>query len=504
MSDDPSSEHRLPEDVRHWPTDPQSLLGVASEISRRDLKRAYTRLIKRYKPEHAPEEFRRLREAYETLDREAEWREVYHLRFRQQSDDQGERPEQTDDNPEVTSTNIDSVSDQIIEHEPAESRPSLARPGRSASVEITPDQFWQQALDGRDLMPVYRALVDWTRNKAPSEIEYARLYWLLTLVADLDSNRDPSAWLLAGLQRYPTSSRLFAMLDTEVHRRHGNVPSIFDNKLLDERIPAGRLVDLVDLRWYAARCQLRFDVIGSDIDWLKRRFLDEADQWLRLLSVGLQHVVLTHAAGFVNQFREEMGHATSASSNGWIWDNVESNLTLHQAWLAAPDFWSRQPSGLPPLFRDIVQLVEATWESSLAEAKLPVQKVCELMTGAPKRKYRELQEITNKSRPMIKRLKDLLDQQLAAREIYAISELTPGLDEELQRFVRKHFVEGNSSNFNNLVLDFCLNQAVTPYDIANTLQRMTQSVPDDYFTIAEQLTTDIALNCMIQAHRLLW
>ncbi|MDB5347793.1 MAG: dnaJ 1 [Schlesneria sp.] len=504
MSDDPSHEHGLPENVRHWPTDPKSLLGVSSDVSRRDLKRAYTRLIKQYKPEHAPEEFRRLREAYEALNSEVEWREVYHLRLRQQSDDHDELPADAHDDLKVDIPNIDFVQEQTIEHETAGSKPPLQKPGQAPSGAMTQDQFWQQALDGRDLKPIYRELTDWTRKAVPCEIEYARLYWLLTLIAELDSERDPCEWLLAGIQRYPTSSRLFAMLDTEVRRRNGDVPSIFDNKLLDERIPVGRIVDLVDLRWYAARCQDRFDVIGDDFDWLKRRFLDEADQWLRLLSVGLQHVVLTHAAGFVNQFREEMGHATSASSNGWIWDLVDTNMTLHKAWLAAPDFWSRQPSGLPPVFREIVQLVEATWESSIAEAKLPVQAVCQSMTGDPKKRYRDLQEVANRSRPMMKRLKDLLDQQLAAQGIYTISELTPGLDEELQRFVRKRFVEGNSSNFNTIVLEFCLQQAVTPQDVANTLSRMTQSVPDEYFTIAEQLTTDIALNCMVQAHRLLW
>ena len=39
----------------------------------RDLKRAYTRLIRAYKPEQHPEQFRRIREAYETALRYVEW-----------------------------------------------------------------------------------------------------------------------------------------------------------------------------------------------------------------------------------------------------------------------------------------------------------------------------------------------------------------------------------------------------------------------------------------------
>ena len=55
----------LPNDIGRWPKDPFKLLGVPFDVTPRDLKRAYTRRIRTYKPEHAPEEFRRIREAYD-------------------------------------------------------------------------------------------------------------------------------------------------------------------------------------------------------------------------------------------------------------------------------------------------------------------------------------------------------------------------------------------------------------------------------------------------------
>src|SRR5688500_12033029 len=55
----------LPDDPRHWPDDPFRLLGVEPPATETDVKRAYTRLIRRFKPEHHPEQFRRVREAYE-------------------------------------------------------------------------------------------------------------------------------------------------------------------------------------------------------------------------------------------------------------------------------------------------------------------------------------------------------------------------------------------------------------------------------------------------------
>ncbi len=51
------------------PHSPRDFFGLSENFDRRDLKRAYGKLIRQYKPEHAPEEFRRIRVAYEALER---------------------------------------------------------------------------------------------------------------------------------------------------------------------------------------------------------------------------------------------------------------------------------------------------------------------------------------------------------------------------------------------------------------------------------------------------
>jgi curved DNA-binding protein CbpA len=43
-------------------------LGVSADATREEIKRAYHRLLRKYPPERAPEEFKRIREAYETLE----------------------------------------------------------------------------------------------------------------------------------------------------------------------------------------------------------------------------------------------------------------------------------------------------------------------------------------------------------------------------------------------------------------------------------------------------
>ena len=69
------SDSHLPDDPAQWPANPFTLLGVDQKVDRRELRRAYTRLIRRFKPEHFPEQFRRIRDAYESVERYLQYRE---------------------------------------------------------------------------------------------------------------------------------------------------------------------------------------------------------------------------------------------------------------------------------------------------------------------------------------------------------------------------------------------------------------------------------------------
>ena len=76
MTTSDDSPDGLPDDVERWPADPRKLFGLAPNATHRELKRAYIALIKRFKPEHAPDQFRRIREAYEDLDQILKWTQL--------------------------------------------------------------------------------------------------------------------------------------------------------------------------------------------------------------------------------------------------------------------------------------------------------------------------------------------------------------------------------------------------------------------------------------------
>lgn len=57
----------LPEDPEDWPRDPARLLGVNSSADEQTIRRAYLKLIRKFKPDAFPRQFQIIREAYESL-----------------------------------------------------------------------------------------------------------------------------------------------------------------------------------------------------------------------------------------------------------------------------------------------------------------------------------------------------------------------------------------------------------------------------------------------------
>ncbi len=73
------SNRSLPDDLSRWPSDPFDLLGVTHRDDAKTVRRAYLRLARRYKPEHHPNHFQRVREAYDIVNGQIElWNDYEH------------------------------------------------------------------------------------------------------------------------------------------------------------------------------------------------------------------------------------------------------------------------------------------------------------------------------------------------------------------------------------------------------------------------------------------
>ncbi len=190
------SERPLPDDPAEWPTNPYELLDVSRDVTPRDLRRAYNRLIRIYKPEQSPDQFRRIREAYESVLRIAELFGSFTPAL------------------EPVPEELPMPSVQEPAHPEEMARAEVEQPVRK-SLPDEMDELWDLALNGQPAAAYerLRQLV----HQHPGRVEvYLRLYWLLTLAPDLDTRREPVDWLVAGLSATRLAGALWELYREEL------------------------------------------------------------------------------------------------------------------------------------------------------------------------------------------------------------------------------------------------------------------------------------------------
>jgi hypothetical protein len=291
----------LPDDPALWPTDPYALLGVVREVPVRDLRKAYGRLIRRFKPEQRPEEFRRIREAYDVVLAHATMREQW----------QSIAPPVPTSAPPIVRTpppiidppapspkdaaDADSAeiepgtADSEREEPPAEEREIWSAapetwtpppPQRSLASELA--RLWTLAETGM-VDEAYRGLRALEREHPRSQEIAIRRYWLVTAFRELEPATDPLERVLRMLADDPGQSPLW----NEVRLRAQLVPNWPFSPLFDEVIEAARtpmpLSLLYDLRWQAALEIGSWRMLLDDVPTARRRFRDHPMEWTRLL-----------------------------------------------------------------------------------------------------------------------------------------------------------------------------------------------------------------------------
>lgn len=518
------TEPDLPDDINLWPSDPNALFGLDSDASRRDLKRAYTRLIRRFKPEHFPDQFRRLREAFDGLDQLHEWREM--IASRQMSD---LFPEEADtiilNRTEDPSADSRKESGQKTADE--SSGVPEPHPGRPVETSAEPpavndaDQLWNQALNGSRTDVIYSTLVDLSHKRPLTEAGYARLYWLLTLQPQLDSDRDPCTWLIEGSQYHGLGHPLLTILTIDVRRRSGDVPILVTADLFDRVKSVRQIVELAAVRWLVARRLSRFDVIRTDLDRLRRRFLDEPDEWIALLNAAINQLILVRsraAVELLNDVQAEIENAPANLEANWLWDWHESMMRLQNHWIdvALPkidtieftDLYG-QPSSIKNLrmmeTRDVLQkllkLVAITWDDSSLHRRMVVRSFCAELLDDAESSLNDLAAINRVAHPLMIRLLELIQEQASENLDDDRFEMGPGTEHEVQVFVRRKLWSIN--RWELTVLNFCRQAAVLPYEVSDAIEEIHEQLPECSLGLAASIRHNLPLNCLIQGERLL-
>ncbi len=255
------SDHLPSDDPSSWPRDPFKLLGVARGASAREVKRAYHDLIRKYKPEHAPEAFRRIREAYESARQF-----VAHTSLA----------------PESFVFRIENHDEGLADSIPPEPVIKPESPIRPRPLNRDP---WKTACKGNEAL-AFEKLLEQLEHDRPSEEVFLQLYWLSVAVPSLCREQAPAVdWLIRGLRTLgPSAARIRQLLEREAEIDQTGVVCERLAVLLSPDVATELHLHAANWRWRAARSLMRWNMIMTDVDALRASHTPmQPEQWLQIL-----------------------------------------------------------------------------------------------------------------------------------------------------------------------------------------------------------------------------
>lgn len=471
----------LPDDVRRWPSDPFKLLGVPRNVAPLELKRAYTRLIRAYKPEHAPEEFRRIRQAYEAA------RQIIELRsaFRQ--------------DPPPTSYEFERAAEADISREPNEA----AAPRRAPRVKSFEEQFddcWQWAVDG-DELKAYRVL-EQLHAQAPHDSRIAvRLYWLLTLSPQIDPARSPCDWLVAGLRRNGFTGPL-----RELYRRElaANSTEAF-SKRCDEMIaaiaPSSGLAELVEWRWKALPwTEQAANSIRADLETLRERFLAHDEiKWAYLLFSVVDRFAFIDAPvarDLIQRCNRDLRSLTHLHLRlAAAFDRCDLALEFS----AKVRILRHEVNGQ----EEFLNFMSRAWSSRNEDLRRPFVSYFAALAAVPKVALRRFDAVNELASPLLFEFRRTLHSLDSMSEPLAETRSNDEINDLVLSFA--HDTPSTKySEWRHPLVDFCLGEMVMPEQLAAVLQNRRDFQLTAEQHLSQAVIADVPLMCVCHACRLFW
>lgn len=228
-------------DTPDWellPRDPEGFFGLEPGYDLRTLKRSYNKLLRKYKPEKFPDEFQKIRQAFEHLND--------FLRYGQANQDQGrntwssltgnqtffetsfdtptqssqvdehqdKQPSQDDDQSDKAESNQRALEENESQQSGSESadtntRLDSARPSSPTSEHETQSN---QSLSDTETRPESPVMMYDRLSHKTDKTAYD--YFTLATLSDVIQNEGPdfADWLLKGIKEHPSASQLSDLL----------------------------------------------------------------------------------------------------------------------------------------------------------------------------------------------------------------------------------------------------------------------------------------------------
>jgi hypothetical protein len=458
-----SGDH-LPDDLRHWPRDPYQVLGVASPCDPREARKAYTRLIRRFKPEQYPDHFQRIREAYDALKLDAQYFGSF-------------TPEEP----------ADGASDL----------PDGGTPEPVAAPELSPPTikpdllqvFWDMACNDQE-DEAYRGLREMFEiNPHGSEVP-ARLYAMLLANPELDPVRTPCDWLLRGMRTEGPWGPCRVLYRREIDDHPEEVLSDRFVSLLDQGTPLNSLAEFLAWRWEALQRLERIVLIDDDLKRVAGRLEQENEEgWVHLLLRAADYLAWQWRVRF-----EELGK------------EIETHVHVHVALaedLSRLDFL-RELSGTWGEFgadqRAMMPLVRAlplAWTNPF-ENRHRLLVHCRPIAENPALAFDQLDEVQRRAPLVPAHLAQTLawlwptavDPRDEAALASAITDTLGGVDLPIS--------EGSYLLYRRHLLRLCVAEVIAPETVAAMLS------PDRASFVYQRIHDDWPLRLVCLAHRLIW
>jgi hypothetical protein len=462
------NEPSLPEDLARWPKGPYELLGVDHQVNPRDLRRIYTRLIRKYKPEQFPEHFRRIREAYEIVLRQAEFFQTI----------RGATAEESD--------KADAASDEAPTETEASARPW--RPAPSLVEEL--EQLWRRACAGEEAA-VYRRLLELHQAEPRSVDVLQRLYWLLLLTPELDTKRTPCDWLVEGLYG-GLGGPLWELYRREIAEEPAEAFSERANRLMQQRAQNARLAELAEWRFQAAARLGRWQPIDDDLEILHDRLaIDEPETWVQLLISAAELLAAMPGDGpraLLQECQKQIEHFGQLQTRlAASLDRMEFNVEVGAALRKLPP-WPHSP--VP---KELAELIAVSWTRPFVEFRPLLVRYLEHVADDPAGALTELDRVQAQAATILAQLSNVL---ILYRGWFENDSEDPRTPDTLARMLRDFLDECEESSYEWVrrhLLKFLLRESITPERVAE--------VAEDH-QLATNVTNDRPLRCVFWACRL--
>lgn len=481
------NEHSLPDDVRRWPDDPYELLGVARGVSPRELKRAYTRLIRRYKPEHHPDEFRRIRSAYESASQLAEI-------FARFAAEQAAPPDAQ--SAEVISHTVGRNANEAPAATPASAVVRPSQPNRADQL----DQCWKWAVAGQTER-AYRALCKLHAQEPHDPQACVRLYWLLLLSPGLDDKRSPCDWLAAGLKRNGLSGPLRELYRRELVANPVEAKSQRCRELLDAGPSTYALSELVEWRWNAVtQFTDAVDIIRDDLARLRAKILPHDDEmWARLVFVAVDRLafldVPTAADLRARCQRDLQGLAHLQLRLSAAFDRYEllDEIANRRRTLL------KETSG----HEEFLEIVRLSWATAIDEFEPRLMSYLAKIAATPGAELKKFDSIRELGSPLLFQFRNALNLLEQNRKPAADVRTPAQINDLILTFVRE--TPGTKyAEWRPQLLDFCLREVVMPAQVASALAGNQDFTLSPEQSLAQAASADLPLICVCHACRLFW